>query len=210
MLDKVKHTSNGLAYLQMFCAKYAGPKPIGTSRPSPSRRSCRRDPLAHRLITGAIDVHCGVDFGHPPEGDEVVLPLLVLGKLDAVRALHVIDDGKLPAVRADDGRVRFDFIGLDHLHYGARFMPPSSPVSLPKTPVARALVSSERSLLPQVRHMRCTRCSTARCRIVSSRIYDFDQYQWLADAAEKIEPRVHLLARSGAMRDFGAVRSSRE
>ena len=24
MLDKVKHTSNGLAYLQMFCAKYAG------------------------------------------------------------------------------------------------------------------------------------------------------------------------------------------
>jgi len=24
MLDKVKHTSKGLAHLQMFCAKYAG------------------------------------------------------------------------------------------------------------------------------------------------------------------------------------------
>ena len=45
--------------------------------------------------------------------------------------------------------------------------------------------------------MRCNRCSTARRRIVSSRIYDFDQYQWLVDAAEKIDPRVHLLALIG-------------
>jgi integrase len=29
------------------------------------------------------------------------------------------------------------------------------------------------------------------------RFYDFDQYQWLVDAAEKIDPRIHLLALIG-------------
>jgi hypothetical protein len=79
------------------------------------QRSCRSNPFAHRLIAGAIDVHCVIDLGHPSEGDEVVLPLVVSGKLDAVRTLHVIDDRKLSAVRANDGRVRLDFAGLDHI-----------------------------------------------------------------------------------------------
>jgi hypothetical protein len=78
-------------------------------------------------------VHCGVDLGYPTEGNEVVLPLVVSSKFDAVRAFHVIDDGKLPAVRADDGHVQLNFVGLDHIHLKvevsrkAQFMPPWSP-----------------------------------------------------------------------------------
>jgi hypothetical protein len=87
---------------------------FATSRPR--LRSRRGDPFALCLIAGAIDVHRVIDLSHPGERNEVMLSFVVLCELDAVRALHVIDDGKLSAVRANDGRVRLDFAGLDHIH----------------------------------------------------------------------------------------------
>jgi hypothetical protein len=109
----------------------------------PSLRSCRGDPIAHRLIAGTIDVHCVIDLGHPSEGDEVVLPFVVFCKLDAIRTLHVVDDGKLSAVRANDGAMRLDFAGLDHINPRARFMPPSSPPAYPENTAADASVFGE-------------------------------------------------------------------
>ena len=82
----------------------------------PWLRSCGGDPLAHRMIARAINVHCVIDLGHPSERDEVVLPLVILCKLDAIRTLNVIDDCKLSALRANDGCVWLNFAGLDHNH----------------------------------------------------------------------------------------------
>ena len=78
-----------------------------------SRARRRVRPVSHRLIAGAIDVHLVVYEHHPAEGDVVMLAALVLGELDGVRRLHVIDHRELAVLRAHDGKVRADLLGRD-------------------------------------------------------------------------------------------------
>lgn len=75
------------------------------------------------MVPWAIDVDLVVHLRDPAEGDEMVLTLVVFLELDAVRPLHVIDDGELAVVRADDRGVGFDLIWLDHPYRDARPVP---------------------------------------------------------------------------------------
>jgi hypothetical protein len=44
----------------------------------------------------------------------MVLTALIFLQLEGVRAFHVIDSSELSPLRADDGHIRFNLVGLNH------------------------------------------------------------------------------------------------
>jgi len=67
-----------------------------------------RRPLLHGLIARAVDVNLLIYARDPANWHEVMLAVLVLGQFDRRRTLHMIHDGELAALRANDGHVGLD------------------------------------------------------------------------------------------------------
>jgi hypothetical protein len=44
----------------------------------------------------------------------MVLTGLIFLQLDGIRPLHMIDSGELAILRADNGHIRFDLVGINH------------------------------------------------------------------------------------------------
>jgi len=44
----------------------------------------------------------------------MVLTGLILRQLDGSRTLHTVDNGKLAALGADNGHIRFNLVGMNH------------------------------------------------------------------------------------------------